>query len=160
GRSAEDVFLAQPEAVRKEFAPVLRALVTVEGGTATSRTAPLSLFPPGTPRRALVDALVDPQARLLVADTDTGEAHEAQLRLAHEALLTHWPRAREQVAADARDLELRGRLEQEAERWQGAPRRDKPRRVAAGLMLAEARALVARWGAELPEQVRQFVAAS
>ena len=40
----------------------------------------------------------------------------------------------------------------EAERWRAAPRRDKPGRVAAGL--------VARWGAELPEAVREFVAAS
>jgi hypothetical protein len=52
----------------------------------------------------LADAFLDPGARLLVSDSDDGRA---QLRLAHEALLTHWPRAKEQVDADARDLELR-----------------------------------------------------
>jgi len=158
GRRAEEVFLDQPEDVRKELVPVLRALVTVRGGTATSRAAPLSLFPAGSPRRALVDAFLDPGARLLVADNAPGGA---QLRLAHESLLSHWPRARDQVAADARDLELRGRLEQEVETWQEASRRDKASRLLpAGLPLAEARALVARWGAELPEDVRAFITAS
>ena len=158
GRRAEEVFLGQPEAVRKELVAVLRALVTVRGGTVTSRAAPLSLFPGGSPQRALVDAFVDPGARLLEADASSGGA---QLRLAHEALLTHWPRAREQVVADARDLDLRGRLEQAAETWRNASRRDKAGRLlAAGLPLAEARALVGRWGAELPKDVRTFVATS
>ena len=102
----------------------------------------------------MVDAFLDPQARLLVADG-------AQVRVAHEALLTHWPRARDQVAADARYLELRDRLEEEAARWQVAERRDKPGRLLpAGLPLAEALALIAHWGAALPAAVTAFVAAS
>ena len=153
GHRAEEVFQAQPEAVQRELISLLRELVTIEGGKPVSRTAPLSRFPAGSPRRALVDASLDPDARLLVSD-------RGQLRLAHEALLTHWPRAEHQVASDARDLELRGRLEQEAARWRAAPRRDKRRCVAAGLLLAEARALVAGWGKELPEAVTDFVTAS
>ncbi len=75
--------------------------------------------------------------------------------------MTHWPRARDQVAADARDLELRGRLEQEAAAWQTAPRREKAGRLRMhGLPLAEARALLARWGNALPAEVRDFIAAS
>jgi formylglycine-generating enzyme required for sulfatase activity len=154
GRRAEEVFRDQPDSVRNELVALLRALVTVTGGTATSRPAPLAQFPEGSPGRALVDAFVDPQARLLVVDG-------AQLRLAHEALLTHWPRARDQVAADARDLELRGRLEDEAKRWRDAPRRNKRDRVLpVGLRLAEGLALCARWGKELPAEVTQYVAAS
>jgi hypothetical protein len=132
GRRAEEVFLAQPEAVLKELVPLLRALVTIEGGRPVSRGAPLSQFPEGSPRRLLVDALLDPEARLLVSDGDSGRT---QLRLAHEALLTHWPRARDQIAADARDLELRRRLEEEAQQWQHAPRRERKRRLIAGLRL-------------------------
>ena len=83
------------------------------------------------------------------------------MRLAHEALLTHWPRARDQVAADARDLELRARLEEEAARWRAASRRDKPgHALPVGLRLAEGLALCARWGAGLPAEVTAFVAAS
>jgi formylglycine-generating enzyme required for sulfatase activity len=139
-------------------AAVLRSLVTVESGTATSRAASLAAFLEGSPGRALIEALLHPEARLLVSDTDGGEVH---LRLAHEALLSHWPRARDQVVGDARDLELRARLEQEAERWRAAPRRrDKAQRVVSGLLLAEARGLTARWRTELPREVREFVAAS
>jgi formylglycine-generating enzyme required for sulfatase activity len=158
GRRAEEVFEAQPQAVQKELVLLLRELVTVEGGKPVSRAAPLSRFPEGSSRRALVEAFLDPEARLLVSDGDAGRA---QLRLAHEALLSHWPRARDQIADDARDLELRGRLEEEVGTWRTArTRREKKGRVIAGLPLAEARALLARWGAELPAEIREFIAAS
>jgi formylglycine-generating enzyme required for sulfatase activity len=158
GRRAEEVFRDQPDTARSELVRLLRALVTVTGDTATARSAPLAQFPEGSLAGVLVDAFLDPQVRLRVEEGDKGPS---QLRLAHEALLTHWPRARDQVAADARDLELRGRLEQEAKRWQEAPRRDKRGRVLPpGLRLAEARALCVRWGAQLPVQVTEFVAAS
>jgi formylglycine-generating enzyme required for sulfatase activity len=158
GRRAEEVFRDQPDTARSELVALLRALVTVSGDTATSRSAPLAQFPDGSPGRVLIDAFLDPQARLLVAEGDSGAA---QLRLAHEALLTHWPRARDQVAADARDLELRGRLEEEAKRWETASRRDKRGRVLpAGLRLDEGLALCGRWGAALPAAVTAFVTAS
>jgi formylglycine-generating enzyme required for sulfatase activity len=154
GRRAEEVFREEQDTVRDELTGLLRALVTVTGGTATSRSAPLAQFPEGSPARALVDAFVDPAARLLVVDG-------AQLRLAHEALLTHWPRARDQVAADARDLELRGRLEEEAERYGKASHRDKHGLVLpGGLRLDEGLALCSRWGAALPAAVTAFVTAS
>jgi formylglycine-generating enzyme required for sulfatase activity len=154
GRRAEEVFRDQPDAVRNELVALLRALATVTGDTATARPAPLASFPEGSPRRDLVDAFLSQQARLLVVDG-------GQLRLAHETLLSHWPRARDQVAADARDLELRGRLEQEAERWRAAPRHDQRYRVLpAGLRLDEALALCGRWGAALPAEVTAFVTAS
>lgn len=158
GRRAEEVFRDQPDAARGDLVALLRALVTVTGDTATSRSAPLAQFPEGSPLRVLVDAFLDPQARLLVAEGDSGTS---QLRLAHEALLTHWPRARDQVAADARDLELRGRLEEEAKRYDDASRRDKRGRVLpAGLRLDEGLALCGRWGAALPTEVTAFVTAS
>ena len=150
------MFRDQPDAAHNELTGLLRALVTVTVtvDTVTSRPAPLAQFPEGSPGHVLVDAFLEPQARLLIVDG-------AQLRLAHEALLTHWPRARDQIAHDARDLELRGRLEQEAERWRTAARRDQRYRVLpAGLRLAEGLALCARWGAALPAEVTAFVNAS
>jgi hypothetical protein len=73
---AEEVFQFQPEAVRREFVPMLRELVTIEGGKPIARTTPLSGLAESLPRRALADALRDPEARLLVSD-------DGQLRLAH-----------------------------------------------------------------------------
>ena len=39
------------------------------------------------------------------------------IRVAHEALLRHWDRAREQIALDRADLQLRARLEEDQARW-------------------------------------------
>ncbi len=62
-KRADEVLSAQPQAVQDAFPPVLRALVTVSQDRdqgATARVAPLEAFPAGTPRRALVDAFLDP----------------------------------------------------------------------------------------------------
>ena len=158
GRRAEEVFQAQPTAVRAEFIQLMRELVRVEDGKPLARAAPLARFPEGSPLKALADAFLDPAARLLVADAASGEP---QLRLAHVALLSHWPRARNQVVADARDLELRDRLQREAEQWRNAPRREKRGRLRpAGIALAEASTLLSRWGTTLPAEIRDFIAAS
>ncbi len=74
GRRAEEIFLAQPEAVQQALVPLLRALVTVESGKPAARAAPLSEFPEGTPRRELVNAFLRPEARLLISDSDGGRA--------------------------------------------------------------------------------------
>jgi formylglycine-generating enzyme required for sulfatase activity len=49
----------------------------------------------------------------------------------------------------------------EAEAWRAVrTRREKRVRVIVGLVLAEARALLARWGTELPAEITEFVSAS
>ena len=66
--------------------------------------------------------------------------------------------AREQVAADSRDLELLGRLESSAERWQAANIRHRDGLVLPkGLLLTEAVDLMRRWGTELPGAVLDFI---
>ncbi|MGE3541882.1 MAG: caspase family protein [Candidatus Tectimicrobiota bacterium] len=117
GRRAEEIFLTQPAEVQAAFPAVLRTLVTVgqgEKAMATARLVPLSVFPEGSPARQLVDALLQPGARILVAD---GHNQAARVRLAHEALLTHWERACMQTETDRRDLQIRGRLEDAARHW-------------------------------------------
>ena len=165
GRRADEVFAALPADVQRALPEVLRALVTVgpavvgAGRPATARSAPISSFPSGTPRRALLDALLDPKARLLVAQAD--ERSGAQVRVAHEALLSHWALARKQVESDARDLQLRARLEQAAQLWQDAPSRHRTSLLLPpGLPLDEARDLVRRWQEGLDTGIVEFVAAS
>jgi len=206
GRRAEEVFAAQPPEVQAALPIVLRALVTVGEGakaTACARAAPISMFPEGTPARALIKAFLHPEARLLVADGDAETAHPrtrdgqdhndekadaplpeedqasvllrqktppgvdgqprrqtggAQLRVAHEALLSHWPRAKDQIAADSRDLELLGRLENGAARWRESDKKHRDSLVLPrGLPLTEGLDLVRRWGAELADDVTEFV---
>jgi formylglycine-generating enzyme required for sulfatase activity len=161
GRRAAEVFEAQSEDVRRALPDVIRALVTVTpgAGVATSRSAKLSDFPQGTPRRQLLDALLDPSARLVVIGDDTGAG--PQVRVAHEALVSHWEAARQQVVADMRDLELRARLDQAAQLWREAePQHRASLLLASGLPLDEARDLAVRWPSGLDSATQEFITAS
>ena len=205
GRRAEEVFMAQSSEVQSALPALLRALVTIGEGanaTASARAVRMSTFPEGTPARALIEAFLDPKARLLVADTDfepagggiaqggkegsedarpqansssssppppqdanrgleSGRRQElgkALVRIAHEALLSHWQRAKDQIDADRRDLALAARLENAAKRWQPASNKDRDSLVLqSGLPLTEALDLARRWGAQLSAEVTEFI---
>ena len=54
---------AEPGAAQRELVAVLRALVTVQGGTPTARPAPLSALPCGVAAACACGALRHPEAR-------------------------------------------------------------------------------------------------
>ena len=68
-------------------------------------------------QRRLVEALLDPGARLLVSDTEKGET--PTVRVAHEALISRWARAREFVQSNAEALKIRHRIEERYLLWHG-----------------------------------------
>lgn len=166
GRHAEAVFAAQEPALQDALPALLRGLVTLTqsgapGAPATvaARTAPLDRFADGSPARGLVLAFLQPAARLLVADDRDGGT--PRLRVAHEALLTHWPRARDWIADRPADLLLEDRIEAEAARWADADAADRPSLLRpAGLPLSEAQDLLARRRAELGDVAVAYVTAS
>ena len=84
---------------------------------AISRRVPLSTFPPGTAQRRLVEALLHSDARLLVSDAATGGA--PTVRVAHEALITRWARARDFVQGNSEALKIRRRIEERYALWRG-----------------------------------------
>jgi formylglycine-generating enzyme required for sulfatase activity len=153
GRRATEVFSALTPAVQKALPQVLRELVTVNQGTATARTALLANFREATPKGKLLSALLDANARLVVADG-------LHVRVAHEALLTHWDAAREQVQSDLRDLELRERLMQAANYWENATKDRASLLLSPGLPLDGARDLMARWPESLEPLLTKYVSAS
>ena len=107
---------------RQALGSVLFALVqmgTTDGDVerAISRRVPLSTFLPGTAQRRLVEALLHPDARLLVSDAEAGGA--PTVRVAHEALITRWARARDFVQDNAESLKIRRRLEERYTLWRG-----------------------------------------
>ena len=167
GHRAEEEFSRLPAAVQAAVPSVLRALVTVgheETAVPTARAVPMTSFPEDSAARQAVDAFLAPSARLLVAEGDGSGAH---VRVAHEALITHWQRAREQILTDRADLQVRARLEQAAARWRatvGAKKVKKRERdsllLQRGLPLGEAQALVQRRGLELGRDLTEFVAIS
>ncbi|MBV8495984.1 MAG: hypothetical protein JO361_04280, partial [Gammaproteobacteria bacterium] len=118
---ADAVVSAQPPEVREALRHVLFALVQMsvaEGSVerAVARRAPMTEFPEGTARRRLIETLLDPAARLVVADAAEGKA--ASVRLAHEALLSEWQTARDYVMGNAEALKSRRTLEERYARWQ------------------------------------------
>ncbi|HUK09351.1 MAG TPA: AAA family ATPase [Stellaceae bacterium] len=120
----------------------------------TLRTALLSSVTRDQAAAALVHALVD--SRLLVVGR---EGVEPMLRLAHEALILHWPRARELVAADRELSRVRQRVEGDESYWRRhdcAPDFLLP----SGKRLAEASDLLARRRASLKDGVIGFIEAS
>ena len=113
---------------RQALGSVLYALIqmgTTDGDIdrAISRRVPLSTFPPGTSQRRLVDALLHSDARLLVSDAETGGA--PTVRVAHEALITRWTRARDFVQDNAEALKIRRRIEERYALWRGREEADR-----------------------------------
>ena len=135
---------------------VLRALTSVTPESAqgvAARAAPIDRFPPRSALREVVDAMID--ARLLIASS---EGTITTVRPAHDALLTHWERARRVLADQRRDLETRSMVEQACRQWEAVQR---PRSLLLrGLSLAIASDLARRWGDELDPTVRSFIAQS
>lgn len=96
-----------PEAEAVEKATFLR-LVRVSGGTVDPRrVADTREF--AAANQAVISAYV--AARLLTSD-------RGQVQIAHEALLTAWPRMREWLDADREGRRVHGRLTDAARRWQ------------------------------------------
>jgi len=132
-------------------------LVTVDPGeamNATARVVSLDRFAEDAPVRRLIDALLAPEARLLVVD-------EGGVRIAHEALLTHWDRARAQIETERKDYQLRGRLELALSLWRNAPAKSRDSLLLPpGLPLIEASDLARRWGDTLDPEIAMFVRTS
>ena len=157
GRRAQEEYERLPSEVQAALPAVLRSLVTVaEGanGPVTARSPQLSSFPPASPARTLVEGFAAEKARLFVIDG-------TRVRVAHEALLTHWPLARNLIAEARSDLQARARLEQAGARWQEASPGDRESLLLrVGLPLSEAEDLLARRRSELDEGLIAFITAS
>lgn len=152
-RRAEAVLAGLSPDLRAAFPALLRQLVTIgQGGhgTATSRPSPRTQAARTVTAGHLIDELA--QARLLVVE---GE----MVRLAHEALITHWPRAAEQIATDRDDIERRARIEQATANWERQGR-DGSLLLQRGLALSEAEDLLARRRDELPPALVDYVTLS
>jgi WD40 repeat protein len=126
-----------------------------DGKSLTMREASRAELTPDPAEAALVDALV--KAFILIARTDA--AGRPAVRLAHDHVLTWWPRAHEAAQASREFYRVRAEIEDAQRRWRDNGR-PKDRLIAVGVPLAEAEKLVADFGAELPDDLLAYVAAS
>jgi len=153
---ADETMGSLPAPAQATLPRVLRALTTVStiaDRVPVARSPPLQSFPEGSPSRILVDAFV--AARLLVATGEEGAA--ATVRLAHEALISRWQRARDQLVADRRDLETRTLVEQQFGRWSQARGTTRWLLLLRNPDLANAVDLAKRWGDELDVPIRKYI---
>ena len=156
-RRGEATLRGLDEAARAALPAVLRGLVEVtEDGVVTSRTAAV---PPTPAERRLVDAFV--AARLLVSGTASTGAPtgRARIRVAHDAVLSGWPRAAELIEADREMLRIRGRVEAAARRWM-AEQHNADYLLPPGRPLAEAVEFAATEPDGLDANIAAFIAAS
>lgn len=158
-KRADEIVAGLPAVAQAALPRVLRALTTVSEGAdqaPVGRPAQLEAFPTGSPARILIDAFV--AARLLVAASEGGSS--PTVRLAHEALISRWKVARDQLATDRRDLETRNLIERQFRRWSDARGRERPLLILRNPDLANALDLLRRWDDELAAELRSFVASS
>lgn len=155
---ADQIVAALPDAAQAALPRVLRTMATISSTTdqtIVARAAPLANFPEGGAARQVVDAMT--AGRLLVAAEENGAA---TVRLAHEALISHWRRARDQLVADGRDLQTRALIERDYARWAAARGRTRQQLLLRDPDLANAVDLSARWGDELDAATRTYITAS
>jgi WD40 repeat protein len=156
-RRADEVVDALTPEFQEALPSVLRGLTTVRLGdeTVTARPAPLADLAGSPAQAALVEALI--AARLLVSDEDA-EGH-AVIRVAHEALLSRWPRARDIVNANRSFLETRARVQADAHRWL-SDNKNPDLLLPAGKRLAEAEEMLEARREEIDEDAAAYVDAS
>jgi DNA-binding winged helix-turn-helix (wHTH) protein/tetratricopeptide (TPR) repeat protein len=136
GRRSEQVVMMLDDAQRAAL-PHIMSLVTVlsiDEDQVTSQRAPWSALR-SEPARQAVAALIE--ARLFVSDLVGGLP---VFGIAHEAILRRWPRMSEWIAAHRDVLRARGRLTQQAARW-NADGRPADLLLPRGKLLDEARDL-------------------
>ncbi|HXC27678.1 MAG TPA: hypothetical protein VNV38_06960 [Stellaceae bacterium] len=150
---AEEVCAALPgDAVEA----VLRELVTLREDQDEASVRPaLRVDAATTPEREhVIESLV--AARLIVS---TGTPAGPVLRLAHEALIRHWPRLRDLIAADREFLRVRTRLQQDRDLWESEGR-SVDLLLPRGKRLAEGAELLTTRRGDLDTGIAAFIEAS
>ena len=126
-----------------------------DGKTLTLREVPRTEASADSWEATLVDALLG--ARILIARTDA--MGRPTVRLAHDAVLASWPRAKEAAQASREFYRVRAEVEDALRRWQ-EHHRPRDRLIQPGVPLAEAEKLVKDFRTELPAELTGYVTAS
>jgi len=153
--AANAVYEQQSKEVQDELTWLLRSLVSIsDEGSIAAKALSIKEGAVSSARKALIEAFVE--ARLLVSG---GDESCREIRVAHEALLTHWTQAKEQIEKDKITLQARSRLAPAAARWQKENRRSDLL-LPEGKLLTEATDLVQAFADGLEDVEKAFVKVS
>ncbi|MGZ8181122.1 MAG: nSTAND1 domain-containing NTPase [Methylobacter sp.] len=145
GHSAESIYQvlesgsSEESALRRILWALSKTGNAYRESTVVSQGASLAEFQEDGPERKLIDSFI--KERLLVCDGNN-------IRIAHEALLTHWPRAKKMIDSFLPSMQLRDRLIERAAEWE-AKACDPSLLLPSGLPLEEGRGLLEHMGAIL-----------
>ncbi len=109
---AEEVFATLDEAAQRSLDQLLPLLVVLREDSESVSARRVAWSALDGDARALAEAFVG--ARLFIGELGDGEPG---VRVAHEALLRQWPRARDWLQDNRRLLQARARLRRAAARW-------------------------------------------
>jgi len=159
-RRAEEVFAALDPKVQAEFDYILEGLITIDNnGKIASRRVPMDSVATNDARAALINAFVG--SRLLVTDragSKDGDEGTAVVRVAHEALLRHWPRVEHWMSEHQDFLRIRERVATAAGLWDQEGRNPELL-LPSGKLLVEGEDLLNRPG-DLDAMVCDYITAS
>jgi hypothetical protein len=123
-----------------------------DGKSLTLREAARADFAADSPESELLAALL--RARILVVGKES--AGQPMLRLAHDAVLTSWPKAEEAVQSSHKFYQVRSEVERAHLRWR--ENGEQPDRlIQPGILLVEAEQLASDFWRELPRDLLRFV---
>lgn len=141
-RRAEEIFQGLPESAQKEFSFIFRNLVTLEKSDVVkpfARRILLEKIATNDGRKFFVDAFI--KARLIISDQN--DVRQSVIRIAHESLISHWPRVQEWLQQDLEFLRVRARISDAEAQWKSESERDEYL-LAPGKPLSDARDLLSR----------------
>jgi WD40 repeat protein len=141
-RRAEEIYQKLPPDAQQELPFVFRSLVTLEKSDVLkpmARRILLENITSNEARRAFIDAFI--RERLVISDQN--DMGQSVVRIAHESLITHWPRIQEWLLEDAEFLRVRGRIVDAEAQWKSEGERDEYL-LAPGKPLTDARDLLLR----------------
>lgn len=152
---AEQVFTSLPTEAQARLDAVLSQLIVIhpDSNSVNARRVLWSSLPDDD-ARMLAESFV--KARLFVSELSDGKPG---FRVAHEALLRQWPRARDWAGDNRRLLQAHGRLRLATRRWVEEGRR-QDHLLNAGRPLSEASEAAQRLPGMLGEDERALLAAS
>ncbi len=152
-KRAEEVFDSLSDTAHEALPAVLGALIALsENETATARRARRDEIAAHAGAEEVVSAYS--RANLFVTDID--QFGRPTVALAHEALITSWPRVQTWLSENKDFLRSKARLGEAAARWTEA-RRDADYLLPEGKPLAEGEALLSAYRSELEPDLIQFV---
>ncbi len=157
-KRAEEVFAGFPPDVQAAFPSVLSHLVSVgfgEGEAVIRQRVPMEMLAKKPESHELVETFI--RARLFV--TDRRDDGTAAVSVAHEALLSHWPRIQQWVEENKHFLKVRAQIATSAALWKEQERAQESL-LSDGTLLAKARTLLLKRRTEFAQQEISFIEAS